>query len=246
MKSECDAAPIEDTYWWYQGVYALIGEWLQPLMSNRPLILDAGCGPGALARRLDASARVLGVDVEQDALAAGRRAGTTGLARAHLEALPLPDGCCDAVVSVDVVCNENCREEEALREIHRVLKPGGALLLNMPAYEWLKGPHDRAGGNRRRYTAGEVSKILGAAGFVVQRITYRNTFLFPMACARRMVQKLALGSRARLDVRPLPGWLNELLLAVLVLEAPFLKHCNLPFGLSIFAVALKPLLNSDL
>ena len=179
------------------------------------------------------------MDVALDALEAARHSGAETVACARAECLPLPSDCVDVAVSVDVLCHETCDDQAALREICRVLKPGGALLLNLPAYEWLKGPHDRAGRNRRRYTAGEVVRLLTAAGLCVQRITYRNTLLFPVACVRRLAQKMFLGSGRHSDVTALPRWLNSVLYAVLAVECRLLRHCNLPFGLSVFAVAKK-------
>jgi SAM-dependent methyltransferase len=203
-------------------------------------ILDAGCGSGGMLRALKLEHEVLGIDAAHDALAAGLRAGAQGLARARIELLPLRDECLDAVVSVDALCHESCDEPGALREIRRVLRPGGVLLVNLPAYEWLKGPHDLAVRNRRRYAAHEVRSMLVAGGFLVRRITYRNTLLFPIACAVRLMERLILGQRGRSDVGLLPRWLDEMLFALLFLEARLLKRVSSPFGLSVFAVAIKP------
>lgn len=232
---------LEDTHWWYLGIYNLIQELLGTLGVDADLlILDAGCGSGGLLRALRSHPRAIGMDVAQEALVAAGRSGVDAVARVGVECLPLPDSRVDVVVSIDVLCHNKCDERVALREICRILKPGGTLLLNLPAYEWLKGPHDRAGRNRRRYRSREVVELLLAAGFCVERMTYRNTFLFPIACARRLAQKVLRGTRSRSDVTPLPAWLNNLLFSVLALETRFLRRFSLPFGLSLFAVARKP------
>ncbi len=233
-------APVEDTYWWYAGVYALIARTLDLCAGARPLVMDAGCGRGALARALGARTRTVSVDIAADALADGRRVGTADMVRARLEALPFADECFDAAVSVDVLSNEGCCDKTALAEMRRVLKPGGMLLLNLPACQWLKGPHDYAIGNRRRYSAREVGELLAETGFLARRITYRNTLLFPVACVSRLAQKLLLRTAPRNDVGPLPGWLNGLLLALLRAENRLIGWCRLPFGLSVFAMAVKP------
>ena len=232
---------LEDTHWWYLGIYNLIQELLgTPGADADLLILDAGCGSGGLLRALRSYPGTIGMDVAQEALVAARRSGADAVARGSVECLPLPDSCVDVVISIDLLSHHLCDERAALREIRRVLKPGGVLLLNLPAYEWLKGPHDRAGWNRRRYRSREVLELLLAAGFCVERMTYRNTFLFPIAGARRLAQKVLGGTRSRSDVTPLPAWLNNLLFSVLVLETRFLRRFDLPFGLSLFAVARKP------
>ena len=232
---------LEDTHWWYLGIYDLIQELLKAVGADGGrLILDAGCGSGGLLRALRSYPGAVGMDIAQEALVAARCSGMDAVARGGVECLPLPDSCVDVVISIDVLSHHLCDEQAALREIRRVLKPGGTLLLNLPAYEWLKGPHDRAGWNRRRYRSREVVELLLAAGFCVERMTHRNTFLFPIACARRLVHKMIWPTRSRSDVTPLPAWLNNLLFSVLVLETRFLRRVNLPFGLSLFAVARKP------
>jgi SAM-dependent methyltransferase len=232
---------LEDAHWWYLAVYDLVGRMLQPLRTAGDLlVLDAGCGSGGLVRSLQKSSRTVGVDIDRDALAAGRRAGTEHLAQASVEALPFRDGLFDAVVSVDVLCHELCDDAAALREILRVLKPGGRLLLNLPAYNWLMGPHDKAVGNRRRYARRDVEDLLTVAGFRIEHLAYRNNLLFPIACLRRLAQKALLRSKERYDVTALPGWLNGLLFGVIGLETRLLKWWNLPFGLSVFAVAQRP------
>lgn len=231
---------LEDSHWWYRGVYALVRKFLPQNQDKKPRVLDVGCGSGGLLRALRSEASCVGLDVAQDALINGRTAGTEALIRACAELLPMSDNVFDVVISVDVLCHETCDAAGALREIYRTLKPCGTLLLHLPAYEWLKGPHDRAGRNRKRYNAGEVRSLLTAAGFSVHKLTYRIMLLFPMACAWRLIQKMIRGESKCSDVRPLPIWLNTLLGAIIDIEMWLLRWMNLPFGLSIFAVATKP------
>ena len=119
-----------------------------------------------------------------------------------------------------------------------MLKPGGWLLVRVPAYDWLRGAHDEAVQTRQRYTRGEVRHKLVCAGFNPIRVTYINTLLFMPAVIWRTCQRL-IGRQPASDVRQSPAWINRLLTVVLRLECVWLRSANLPVGLSVLALAQK-------
>jgi hypothetical protein len=121
------------------------------------------------------------------------------------------------------------------------LKPGGRLLVQVPAFDWLRGEHDAAVWTKRRYRRSEITKLLTGAGFATRRSGYRNALLFPAAAIMRLVKRgKSFGSRegARSDVRAVPRPVNALLSGILSLERRL--RFALPFGLSVFCVGEKP------
>jgi len=228
----------EDTHWWYRGLRALLDDrWARHLSGPGPLrVLDIGCGTGAVLEQLQARSWGAGIDVAAEALACCRRRKALRIAQASAQALPFGGGCFDAAVLLDVLYHREVPDPLApLREVRRVLKPEGVLLLNVPAYQWLYSSHDAAIHTRRRFTRGEVEALMNAASFEVLEASYWNTLLFPAIVLARLVRKQAAGRGSDL-VRP-PGILGARAgAAALALERRWMRLCPLPFGLSIFAV----------
>ncbi|HKY05090.1 MAG TPA: class I SAM-dependent methyltransferase, partial [Blastocatellia bacterium] len=170
-----------------------------------------------------------------------RRIGSVALASAP--ALPFGSEAFDLVTCFDVIyqfADEDARR--ALSEMHRVLRPGGLLLIREPAYEWLRGSHDVAVATRRRFTRARLARLLAAEGFVSRRATYANTLLFPFAAGHRLISRLKGGAS---DVKPVPGLMNRMMLAALKIEARLLDHFNFPFGLSVVMLAEKRSLSNE-
>ncbi len=239
-------AAAEERMWWFRALHRnLIRVWLglAARRSGGERLLDAGCGTGGFLARLgDARPGALIVGFDRDALACRfARAKGAAVAQASIDDLPFADRSFDAVFSADVLCHSGVDQREALLEMRRCLKPGGLLVLNLPAYHWLYSAHDRAVDNARRYASTEVAALLHEAGFVRIRTTYWNTLLFPLMVARRK-----LGSRgAASDVALLPQPLEWLLAGVAAAESALLAGLlawglRLPFGGSILAAGVRP------
>ena len=147
------------------------------------------------------------------------------------------------LVSLDVLYHSGVRDDdEALEEFHRVLKPGGVLILNLPAFERFRGTHDAAVHTQRRYRARDIRRKLEKAGFDIELITYRNTLLLPAAMAVRLMRRDGTrhGGDVRSDLVPLPEWVNSLFYLILMFENRLLlKGVTFPLGLSVFCVAKK-------
>jgi SAM-dependent methyltransferase len=161
------------------------------------------------------------------------------LAQASVSALPFADESFDAVVSIDVLCHAGVEEQQAMEEAARVLRPGGLLLVQVPAFEWLYGEHDAAVWSKRRYRREEITRLLMAAGLAARRSAYRNSLLFPAAVIARLAKR-GRTSRdgARSDVRAVPAPVNLVLSSILALERRL--RVAFPFGLSVFCVGEKP------
>lgn len=225
--------------WWFRGLHAHLLAALAEAPARRRL-LDAGCGTGGLLARLAAAlpeAALVGLEIDAGAALLAREKSGALLAIGSVDRLPFAADSFDAVLSADVLCHRGVDEAQALAGFRRCLKPGGLLVLNLPAYRWLASAHDDAVGNARRYGRAELRRRLAEAGFARIRARYWNGFLFPLMVLRRKLWRRAGAS----DVELLPAPVERVFGAVVALERRLLgAGLSLPFGGSILAVAVKP------
>jgi SAM-dependent methyltransferase len=235
---------VEDAHWWYTGMRRIADTLLRARFNGRTGrldILDAGCGTGGNSRHLTAYGRVTGFDFSDEALRFARRRPGLALARASVDHVPFRDASFDLVLSNDVLCHLQVADDvRAVGEFARVLRPGGVLYLQLPAFDRLRSHHDAAVYTRHRYSADELRRMLAGAGLRVRRLTYANALLFPAAAAWRAVHKLGRPEETEhSDVHPVPALVNTALRTALSLEAPLIRRRDLPFGLSVIGVAEK-------
>ncbi len=226
---------LEERHWWFVARRRILLSLLEhelPDTANLD-VLDAGCGGGATMESLRRHGRVRGMELSEKAVAYNREYGRD-VVGGSIEELPFDDASFDLVLALDVI--EHVRHDSrALEELHRVLRPGGALLVTVPALDMLWSAHDVANGHYRRYTTGALRGRVEAAGFEITTLTYFNTFLFPVILAARKLHNSS-GS----DVSEVPGPLNALLARVFSLEARLLRWMKLPIGVSALCFARKP------
>jgi SAM-dependent methyltransferase len=236
---------VEDDHWWYTGMRRVADALLEGCIDGgrgRLDILDAGCGTGGNSAHLRAYGRVTGIDFAVEALRFACERPGLRLARASVESLPFADAAFDLVLSNDVLCHLGVTNDaRAVRELARVLRPGGTLFLQLPAYEWLRSRHDEAVHTGHRYTAREVRTLLRVGGLRVRRVTHANSVLLPAAAAWRVLGRMRSGREEteHSDVRPVAGPVNALMRTALTLEASLLSRRDLRFGLSVIGVAQK-------
>lgn len=226
----------EDTYWWFVGRRKLISTLLEQRFGRRTdlMLLDIGCGTGAVAAELAWRGFIVPADSSAQALQYCRRRQLQHLCCADSVRLPFRDATFDAVVALDLL--EHIEDDHAAAaEIHRVLRPSGCLFVTVPAYRFLWSGHDLALMHYRRYTASELRRLLTTAGLKPLRLSYAVTVLFPLVWLVRMRERRLKEPRS--SVRPVPPWINRVLLATLELENAWLRHASLPFGVSVVAVA---------
>jgi len=235
-------AAVESRHWWYGGMRAIAAALLDAAYPGRRdlRILDAGCGTGGNALFLRRYGRVTALDLAPEAIALGRERLDGALARGSVLELPFADASFDLLTSFDVLYHRGVPDEtHALREAGRTLRPGGRLLIRLPAYEFLRSKHDRAVHTRRRYTLGQVRGLLAAGGFQVEQISYINSLLFPLPLAQRLLERaLPALEQQESDLALPPAALNEALRWPLAAEAAWLaRGRRLPVGLSVIALA---------
>jgi len=224
---------VEGRHWWYRGMRtlnrALLRRYLTP--GRRYDLLDAGCGTGGSTRDLREFGTVTGLDFSTDALSFAAKRGLTRLVQGSVEQLPFPDASFDVVTSFDVIYHRAVRDERAaLREAHRVLRPGGLALVRIPAFDGLRGAHDVVIHTERRMTVGQLVDCVEQAGFSIEYASYGNTLLFPVAVAKRLADSVISGAPADLSVPP--ATVNRLLTCLLTAEAGLTGRVSLPIGLS--------------
>ena len=229
----------EERQWWYAGQRAVALALFEPWARDRRLLLlDAGCGTGFNLVALARFGPTLGIDLSQDAIAFCRERGVRAV-RGSVLRLPFRAEAFEAVTSFDVIYHDWVGDDRAaVAEMARVLRPGGALLLRVPALELLRGAHDAEVLTRRRYTLGELRALVAASGLRVERSTYCNSLLFPLLFARRTLDRL-LGRHGS-DVGFLPPPLERLFRSVMGLEAFCVRHgLRFPVGASAVVLATK-------
>lgn len=233
---------VEERMWWYRGLHANLLTLLARTGRVRAggAMLDAGCGTGGLLAKLGQvfpGVDCVGMDIDPIAAELASAKAATPVVVGSVNALPFATGSLDAIVSADVLYHRAVHEARALADLHRCLAPGGVLVLNLPAYDWMFSAHDRAVHTARRYTAGRIRTRLHTAGFAQVRTTYWNSLLFPLMVLRR---KLVKTEGAASDVALLPAPVEFLFRSVQRIEN-FLIRCGiaLPVGGSVLAVAIK-------
>jgi SAM-dependent methyltransferase len=232
-------ADAAEDHWWFVARRRILASVVGPLLAGGGprLMLDAGTGSGGMAPLLDRYGTLVGVDASRHLLGLARPK-IARLAAASLAALPFHAHVFDALFACDVL-EHVADERAALAELHRVAKPDGRLVLTVPAYQFLWGEHDEINHHYRRYTRAQLAGVLGATGWRVQRLSYFNTLLFlPIAGIR-----LATGHRRRAEAPrsdlgwQVPRFVNAALEAVFASERHLMRHLDLPFGVSLLAVA---------
>lgn len=184
---------------------------------------------------------VTGVDISAKALSLSQSRGLSALTNASVDRLPFATASFDLVTSFDVIYERSVPNDlDAVKEFSRLLTPGGFLLLRVPAYDWLRGRHDKVVHTARRYTTGRVAELLQEADLVIRVLSYANTFLFPLALIKRLSEKFRPSHPDRSDLTLSPGAFNGIFTAILSWEAPLVARSSLPFGLSVIALAEKP------
>ena len=237
-------ARAERDHFWFRGFRRFV----EPLVgraaaghTGRPEILDCGCGTGHNLLMLRKYGRAYGIDLTWAGLQYARSRGERAVARATAASLPFENERFDLVTSFDVLYSlPDDVERDTIREMHRVLKPGGTLIVNVAALDALRGDHSVLSHEIRRYSRPDLTRRLEAAGFTVTRASYTNLAILPLVAAVRLKQRFGGGhqeSEDEITIPPAP--VNAALSGLLAIEAAALRVINMPVGSSLLAVAQK-------
>ena len=230
-------AEHDERHWWYRARRQVVAELIRrkvPLPKVAKL-LEIGCGTGHNLPMLGEFGQVEALEVDPIARGmAEKRLGRTVLS-SPLPALEgVPDATYDMVAALDVV--EHIPDDKAALEgISRVLKPGGKLLMTVPAHQWMWSAHDVVNHHQRRYSKRDFKRLVNESPLKLESIGYLNSLLFPLAMAQRLASKLTGNEDANLAPPAEP--INQVLERVFALERRVIGRIPLPPGLSLFAVA---------
>lgn len=234
---------IEETHWWYVARRKIIFDCVLRTLADyeAPRILDVGCGTGFNLAYLYSQGyeNVFGLDFSNVALKFCQARTLTSLICGDGAYPPLCKESFDVIMTLDLI--EHLEDDtHALLELTRILKPGGSLIIFTPAFNFLWSLQDEVGHHFRRYTARELRQKLAKVNLVPKKLTYANTFLFPLIGIGRMVLRL-IGNNVQVtsenDLHP--RWSNYLLQKIFEAERPLLRYVNFPVGVSLLCVAQK-------
>jgi len=234
-------ARIDATHWFYSGKRIVVRHWISRYIRLEPedVLIDAGAGTGTLLVEMARYCRVIGLDNFEESLnialpriqAVGGKIIKTSLAK-----VDLPDSCARVVTLLDVL--EHLDDDQgALREMVRLTRPQGLLILTVPALKMLWSDWDVALHHRRRYTRSEFLRLVDLPGVELLHCAYVNSLLFPPIALVRVFRRFfpRPPGAARAEDKIPPAWLNSLLRQLFVRPACW-GWFHPPVGVSLLAV----------
>ncbi len=232
---------LEPSHFWFAARRRLIHRLLNRYAGNgrgRPVVVDLGCGTGSFAAEIARPGlRVLALDLRQEGLIRLKAAAVSVLAaRSDVQALPVSSEAVDLVLALDVL--EHTDDDLSLTEVSRILKPGGMVVLTVPAMPSLWSARDEEAGHRRRYTRRSLVGLVRRAGLELLDVRFYQCLLLPLVVATRVAGRV-WPSAQRGEETP-AGWLNRACLAVNGFEVAAGEYVPWPCGSSLAAVARKP------
>jgi SAM-dependent methyltransferase len=242
----------EDQHWWFasrtRALEALLDQYLPKTSAFR--LLDVGCGAGNMIHHLSHYGQVKGIEIDPRPVKMARQRGYDVDQFDATQPMPFAANSFDAVTALDVI-EHNEDDLAILADSYRLLKPGGHMIITVPALMWLWSHNDDINAHVRRYTAAELKQKLARTGFTVRRVTYNNFFIFPLAAALILLRRFARArpqlashhldeAEYQVEMEPASPLVNTTLTRVGQVEAALISRVNLPIGTSLIAVARKP------
>ncbi len=231
---------VQKKHWWFAAKKEIVLDTINRNLNKHAdvNILDIGCGSGLMLNDLEHVGKTFGMDISDDAINFSKEIFSGKVEKGFLPNLiPYPQNYFDLITALDVI--EHVAEDiDSLKAIAAHLVSGGKAVITVPAYMFLWSKYDEMNEHKRRYTRGELNTKLMQAGFIVEKISYFNTLLFPVIFLVRMLNNfLKRDGLSDLDMPNAP--LNFILKKFFGIEKYLLRFINLPFGASILAVVKK-------
>ncbi|HUF70517.1 MAG TPA: class I SAM-dependent methyltransferase [Longimicrobiales bacterium] len=233
---------LEEQYWWFVARRRIIGDLVRRRLAQRgspvarPRLLEIGCATVGMLKEFASLGDVVGIDASEFMVARARAKTGVDVRLGRLpDDLPVESGSWDVIALLDVLEHIE-RDEAALQVVRRLLRPGGMLILTVPALQFLWTGHDVVNEHWRRYDRDGLQRLLRRAGLEVEKLSYFNSFLFPPIAAVRLWNRLR-PRPPRPDMRREAPWLNRVLTAAFSAERYWLRWGRFPVGVSLLAVA---------
>lgn len=238
-------ARAERDFWWFRGMRDILFAMLDPLARRRSIhhVLEAGCGTGYMSKVLAARYgwQMTPLDLGWQGLVYAQGYGLQRLVQGDIAALPFPENCFDAVVSLDVIVHfPPGQEDRAMAELARVLRPRGLLVLRCSALNILRSRHSQFAMERQRFTKGRLVALARRHGIGILRITYANSLLMPAALMKFRIWEPLTRQQPRSGVQPVSSWLEHMLYVPLKIEAACVRRgFHFPLGQSLVMLGEK-------
>lgn len=235
-----EMAAVQQRHWWFVARRRILQRLIESLrLPPQARILDSGCGSGGNLAMLSRFGRLQAMEFDATAREAAASLSICPVAAGCLpHQLPFDGERYDLICLLDVL--EHVDEDGAtLAQLARRLRPGGRILVTVPAYGWLWSAHDVAHHHRRRYTASGLRQLAERNGLAVQRLGYFNALLFPAIAAARLLSRWRAKDGAS-DAAVPSAPVNALLQAIFALERHVVPRWLFPVGTSALAVLRLP------
>jgi SAM-dependent methyltransferase len=233
-----DLYALEDTHWWHRNKRRLVIALFNHYRLNKKIrIIDVGCGTGKNVETFASLGESWGLDVSQRAIAYCRKRGLTRIKRGTAQKTELPSSFFDGITLLDVL--EHTDDRKTMAEMQRILKPGGIIVITVPAYKWMWSRWDEVLHHKRRYEKADLENVLMNNGFRMLKLSFVYSFLLVPALIIRFIKSRFIGSSYGSDFQLSNSFLNEVLLAVCQMESRVIVSGSVPFGTSLVAVAQK-------
>ena len=231
---------IQKKHWWFVTRKNIVLDFIDRYLtkSDQIKVLDIGCGSGLMLNALEEVGQTFGMDMSDEAISFSKEIFNGRVEKGALpDQLPYQENYFDLITALDVIEHID-NDVDSISAIRSLLVPGGKVVFTVPAYMFLWSAHDEMNEHKRRYTLPELNKKLVQAGFTVEKISYYNTFLFPVVFLVRMLNNVL--KRDGASDMDMPGSaLNYVLKKIFGIEKYLLRVFNLPFGVSVLAVVRK-------
>ena len=233
----------EATHFWFRGFRQFIAPVIADVAKGRAglRLVDCGCGTGHNLQLLRPHGAAVGFDLSAAGLVRARGSGAV-VVRGDVTRIPLASEAFDVATSFDVLqCVDG--DVDALREMARIVRPGGVIVITVAALEALRGDHSEVWQEVRRYTPASARRLVEAAGLTPVRVSFMFASLFPLMMSVRMVQRMTrrFGRTVRsdTDIAVPSGPVNGLLTTLVSAEAVLARRVRMPIGSSLLVVARK-------
>lgn len=228
----------EQKNWWYRVRRIIIRQLINKYkLCQQPKILDVGCGTGLLLKELEGIGKVHGIDNSSLAVSFCKTRGISDVKQGDATNIPFDDCAFDIVLALDIL--EHVKDDySALKEIRRVVKKQGVIIIFVPAFKFLWGKSDKISRHYRRYAKKELINLAGRNNLSILRFSYFNFFLFvPIALLRMLIRIFRIKIKSENDLKF--DFINSILYGIFWCEAFLLKYTNFPFGVSMLLICKK-------